>query len=130
MTSPHVTVIAEAGVNHNGSPEMALELVEAAAAAGADVVKFQTFRADKMIAASAPKARYQQETTGTGESQLEMVRRLELAPELHEILIERCGERGIEFLSTPDSESLALLERLGLRRLNVSRYSNASASAA
>ncbi len=120
MTSPHVTVIAEAGVNHDGSPEMALELVEAAAAAGADVVKFQTFRADKMIAASAPKARYQQETTGTGESQLEMVRHLELAPELHEILIERCGERGIEFLSTPfDSESLALLERLGLRRLKV-----------
>jgi sialic acid synthase SpsE len=105
-------IIAEAGVNHNGSIDMALELVERAADAGADFVKFQTFRAKELASASATKAGYQQRTTGAGESQLEMLQRLELSPENHHILIERCRERGIAFLSTPfDLGSLDFLTK-------------------
>ncbi len=114
-------VIAEAGVNHNGDLELARQLVDAAAEAGADCVKFQTFRADKLASASAPKAAYQQQTTGAGESQLEMLRRLELSPEAHRELKARCADRGIEFLSTPfDHDSLAFLAGdLGLDRLKL-----------
>lgn len=103
-------VIAEAGVNHNGSLQRALDLVDAAAAAGADIVKFQTFRAGRLASRSAPKADYQKRETGAAESQLDMLRTLELDEAAHRTLITRCAEKGIEFLSTPfDHESLNLL---------------------
>jgi N-acetylneuraminate synthase len=114
-------VIAEAGVNHNGSLDMALELVDAAARAGADAVKFQTFRASALVTRSVRKARYQQETTGGAEGQHEMLRRLELDEPAHVRLQQRAAERGIEFLSTPfDVQALAYLVDLGVRRIKVS----------
>lgn len=114
-------IIAEAGVNHNGSLDMALRLIDAAAEAGADIVKFQTFKSSSVIAASAPKAEYQKESTGASESQLEMVRKLELSEADHHRLAEHCAARGIEFLSTPfDFESAAfLVSRMGIRRMKI-----------
>lgn len=117
---PHTFVIAEAGVNHNGSIERAHQLVDAAADAGADAVKFQTFKADRLASAAAPKALYQARETGAGESQLQMLRALELSPDAHASLMAHCEERSIEFLSSPfDEESLALLVRLGVKRLKL-----------
>lgn len=108
-------IIAEAGVNHNGSLEMAFQLIDVAVAAGADAVKFQTFKAEKVIAVNAPKAGYQKETTGSDESQLEMVKKLELDETAHTRLHQYCQHKGIQFLSTPfDLESIDLLNRLGL----------------
>jgi N,N'-diacetyllegionaminate synthase len=108
-------IIAEAGVNHNGSLEMAFQLIDVAVAAGADAVKFQTFKAEKVIAVHAPKAGYQKETTGSDESQLEMVKKLELDETAHIQLYQHCQHKGIQFLSTPfDLESIDLLTRLGL----------------
>lgn len=119
-STKRVFVIAEAGVNHNGSLDLALKLVDAAAAAGADAVKFQTFKAVALAASNAPKANYQKETTGGGESQLEMLRRLELDVDAHHTLIERCRERGIAFLSSPfDPESTDLLVSLGLKTFKI-----------
>ena len=107
-------IIAEAGVNHNGSVEMALRLIDAACAAGADAVKFQTFKADKIIAVTASKADYQKDATGSDESQLEMVKKLELDETAHTRLHQYCRRKGIQFLSTPfDLESIDLLHRLG-----------------
>ena len=116
-----VYVIAEAGVNHNGELGMALELVEAAAAAGADAVKFQTFKAEHVISSAAPKAAYQQRTTDASESQLDMVRKLELDAEAHRTLVEHCQARDIDFLSTPfDLPSIDLLVgELGLEVLKI-----------
>jgi N-acetylneuraminate synthase len=120
-TRDRVFIIAEAGVNHNGSLPMAKELVDAAATAGADAVKFQTFKAGHLASGVAPKAGYQVRTTGASESQLEMLRRLELDAESHRELITHCGNKGIEFLSSPfDHESLDLLAlTLDLRLLKL-----------
>ncbi|BDU75233.1 N-acetylneuraminate synthase [Mesoterricola sediminis] len=113
-------VIAEAGVNHGGRLDQALALVDAAAEAGADAVKFQTFRADRLVTAEAPKARYQARNTGDEGGQLPMLRALELDEATHRALQARCRERGILFLSTPFEETSAdLLERLDLPAFKV-----------
>lgn len=105
-----VLVIAEAGVNHNGDLGRALDLIDVAADAGADAVKFQTFRSEAVISGRAPKAAYQVATTGAEESQLDMVRKLELDHAAHRKLVERCAQRGIRFLSTPfDADSADFL---------------------
>ena len=119
MTYSRVVIIAEAGVNHNGSLQTALDLVDAAAEAGADVVKFQTFKADALASTSAPKAAYQVGRTGNEESQLEMLRRLELPAETHRAIIAHCAQKRIRFLfSAFDLDSLALLvDEFGLEEL-------------
>jgi N-acetylneuraminate synthase len=114
-------IIAEAGVNHNGSIDMAKQLIDVAAGAGADAVKFQTFKAEKSISKYAPKADYQKKTTAETESQLDMVKKLELSEADHYTLIKHCQTRNIEFLSTPfDFESIDLLARkLNLQHLKI-----------
>lgn len=113
-------IIAEAGVNHNGSLELAKQLVASAAAAGVDLVKFQSFLTSKIIARNAPKAQYQKETTGTEESQYEMVQKLELARSAHEVLIEECRRHGIGFFSTAfDTDSFDMLVDLGLEQVKI-----------
>lgn len=113
-------IIAEAGVNHNGSLEMARQLVASAAAAGADLVKFQSFVTSKIISREAPKAEYQKGTTGAEESQYEMVRKLELSRADHEVLIEECRRHGIGFLSTAfDIESFDMLVDLGINQVKI-----------
>ena len=112
-------VIAEAGVNHNGSRELALELVNVAAKAGADAVKFQTFKADSLVNKVAVKAQYQSDNTGEG-SQLDMLKKLEMSVELHHELIQRCRELNLEFMSTAfDEESLDFLIANGMKRVKV-----------
>jgi len=107
-------IIAEAGVNHNGDIKLAKKLIAAAAAAGADLVKFQTFTAKNLVSASAPKAEYQKKTTESNESQLEMIQKLELSREDHTVLIEACRVNGIGFFSTAfDFQSFDLLMELG-----------------
>jgi N,N'-diacetyllegionaminate synthase len=110
-----VFVIAEAGVNHNGNLQLAKQLVDVAAQADADAVKFQSFRAEEVVSMGAPKAGYQIETTGARESQFDMIKRLELSADAHRELIGHCRLRGIQFLSTPfDFDSADLLETLGV----------------
>jgi N-acetylneuraminate synthase len=118
MTMP-AFIIAEAGVNHNGDMELARRLIDTAAHAGADAVKFQSFRAGALASGSAPKADYQTRTTGASEGQLEMLRKLELSIADHEMLIAHAKARGIAFLSSPfDAASLELLTgRLGLETI-------------
>ncbi len=108
-------IIAEAGVNHNGSLSIAKKMVEKAAKAGADAVKFQTFKARDLVSKIAPKAEYQLKTTNSSESQFEMIKRLELDRDMHEILIEHCEKNSIMFLSSPfDLKGIDLLEKLNL----------------
>jgi len=110
-----IYVIAEAGVNHNGSVELAKKLIEAAAEAGADCVKFQTFKASALVSADAPKAEYQNRNDQSSENQLEMLQKLELNFDDFAELKVYCGEKGIDFLSTPfDLESLRFLDELGI----------------
>jgi N,N'-diacetyllegionaminate synthase len=107
-------VIAEAGVNHNGNLELAKQLIDAAALAGADLVKFQTFSANRQVTRTAKKADYQTQTTDSTETQHEMLRRLELTAEMHKELITHCEARNIGFFSTGfDIESVNLLVSLG-----------------
>ncbi|EIJ40972.1 N-acetylneuraminate synthase [Beggiatoa alba B18LD] len=116
-------IIAEAGVNHNGSLDMALRLIDVAVDAGADAVKFQTFKAEKIVTQSAPKAIYQQETTDAAESQFAMIKKLELSEADHLQLMQHCQQQGITFLSTPfDEESVDLL----VNRLQISCLKMAS----
>lgn len=111
----HVYVIAEAGVNHNGQREQAFALVDQAAAAGADAVKFQTFDATRLASRLAPKAAYQKQSTDAAESQVDMLRKLELPYAWHAELQAHARERGIEFLSTAfDVASLDFLCGLGM----------------
>jgi len=116
-----VFIIAEAGVNHNGSVEMARKLVDAAAVAGADAVKFQTFSARKLVSRLAAKAEYQVTNTGNNESQLQMLEKLELDANEHRQLARHCSDCGIEFMSTAfDEESLDfLIGDIGISRVKI-----------
>lgn len=111
----HTIIIAEIGVNHDGSVDTACRMIREAAEAGADYVKFQTFRSESLVCASASRAEYQQRNCGGEESQLQMLRRYELTANDFSILAEECRRRGIGFLSSAfDMESIALLESFGM----------------
>jgi len=113
-------IIAEAGVNHNGEINQALRLIDAAVEAGADAVKFQTFIAEEVVSASLAKAKYQQQTTGAEESQLTMVKGLQLSKAHFETLFAYCQKKGIVFLSSPfDQDSVEFLHMLGLQTLKI-----------
>ncbi|RMF12238.1 MAG: N-acetylneuraminate synthase [Alphaproteobacteria bacterium] len=116
-----VTIIGEAGVNHNGSLDLAFQLVEAGLEAGVDVIKFQTFKAEKLVTRTAEKAEYQKAATGSGESQFDMLKRLELSYSDFTQLADFCRTKGIEFLSTAfDTDSLDfLVHTLGQKRLKI-----------
>lgn len=112
-------IIAEAGVNHNGSLKMALELVEQSAALGANAIKFQSFKADQLVTPDAHKAVYQEKMTGPG-TQWEMLKQLELSVEQHDILFQHCKQHQIEFMSTPfDVESAQFLFSLGMQKFKI-----------
>jgi N,N'-diacetyllegionaminate synthase len=115
MHKKPVLIIAEAGVNHNGDMLTAKKLIDTAAEAGADIVKFQTFKADNLVSKKAPKASYQLKTTQKAESQWEMIHKLELNLKMHHELMKHCAKRKIQFLSTPfDLNSIDLLASLGI----------------
>lgn len=108
-------IIAEAGVNHNGSIELAKKLIDKAVEAGVDAVKFQTFKSEKLVSRNAEKAEYQKKSTSKEESQFDMLKKLELDVESHNVLMNYCKDKGIMFLSTAfDLESIDLLNDLGL----------------
>jgi len=111
-----VLIIAEAGVNHNGNLENAFKLIDAAVDAGVDYVKFQTFKSENLVSKSAKKADYQIQNTGNStDSQYEMLKKLELSHENHELLIDYCKQKNIQFFSTAfDLDSLAYLKEIGL----------------
>jgi N,N'-diacetyllegionaminate synthase len=120
LSNGKTLIIAEAGVNHNGDIELAKRLIDVAADAGADIVKFQTFSADRLVTKSAAKADYQVASTDAEESQYEMLRRLELSSATHEILMEHCAKRNIEFMSTAfDEQSVDLLNGYGLNLFKI-----------
>ncbi len=110
-----VFIIAEAGVNHNGSIEIAKKLIDVASMSGADAVKFQTFKAKTLVTKNTPKARYQIENTNNIETQFDMIKKLELDINTHKELISYCNNKNIIFLSTPfDQDSIELLNDIGL----------------
>ena len=113
--SSKVFIISEAGVNHNGSLDLAKKLIDVASESGADAVKFQTFKAEKLVSKNAQKADYQKQTTNKTESQFDMIKKLELDMDTHKELIAYCETKNIMFLSTPfDHDSIELLNDLGL----------------
>ena len=114
-------IIAEAGVNHNGDIEIAKKMIDVASAAGADAVKFQTFKAERIVSINAPKAEYQIENTNNTESQYQMLKKLEIDKETHLELMEYCREKNIMFLSTPfEIESVHMLVELGKKKVILS----------
>jgi len=116
-----IFIIAEAGVNHNGSIALAKQLIDTAAKAHADAVKFQTFIAEEVISTDAPKAEYQKQTTDAFESQLNMIKKLELSKEDHQELMAYANHKNIMFLSTPfDDKSVDLLVKLGVSLIKIS----------
>lgn len=113
-------IIAEAGVNHNGSIKLAKKLIDVAKDCGADAVKFQTFTAEKLVRFNAEKANYQKETSGEDETQFNMIKKLELDVKTHKELINYCSKKGIIFLSSPfDLDSVDLLAKLGLEIIKI-----------
>ena len=113
-------IIAEAGINHNGSLKIAKKLVDEAKKAGADIVKFQTFNPDKLVTRSAIKAKYQLKYTSKKETQYQMLKKLMLTTKMHKELIKYCKKKKIEFLSTAfDNESLKMLIKLGIKRIKI-----------
>lgn len=115
-----VFIIAEAGVNHNGDIGLAKKLIDVASSAGADAVKFQTFKAEKIVSKNSKKADYQKDSTDENESQFEMLKKLELSEGDHRELIDYCSEKNIVFMSTPfDIESVNFLDRLGLMTFKI-----------
>ena len=116
----HTLIIAEAGVNHNGDMELAKRLIDIAADAGADLVKFQTFTVERLASQSAPKADYQNQTTDRVESQFAMLKQLELSMQMHEVLFAHCQQRNVGFFSTGfDIQSLDYLASLGAERFKI-----------
>ena len=116
MTLNKVFIIAEAGVNHNGSIDLAKRLIEVAVNSGANAVKFQTFKAENLVVKNTQKADYQKQTSDASESQFDMIKKLELDVDTHKELMTYCQAKGIIFLSTPfDHESIELLSNLGLK---------------
>lgn len=115
-----VFIIAEAGVNHNGDIKIAKRLIDAAVGAGADAVKFQTFKAENLVCKTAQKAEYQMKTTNQSETQYDMLGKLELTEQMHKELMEYCMKKNILFLSTPfDVESIKLLSGLGMQTFKI-----------
>ena len=115
MNNQSTIIIAEAGVNHNGSIELAEKLIDVAVESGSDFVKFQTFKAETLVTQTADKAEYQKEITDTDETQFEMIKKLELDRNAHETLIEYCKQKDIQFLSTAfDHDSIDLLDQLNM----------------
>ena len=116
-----VFIIAEAGVNHNGDISIAKKMIDEAKAAGAGAIKFQAFRAENIVVKEAVKAEYQIKNTGNSESQLDMLKRLELSQEDFRALMTYCNKKGIMFMATPfDCESVELLDRLGMEVFKIS----------
>lgn len=115
-----VLIIAEAGVNHNGSIKIAKQLIDVAADAGVDYIKFQTFKTEKLVSKTAPKADYQIQNTGNDNSQYNMLKRLELSENDHWELIDYCNKRNVKFFSTAfDIDSVSFLYRLGLSQWKI-----------
>ena len=115
-----VYIIAEAGVNHNGKLDLALQLVDIAKESGADAIKFQTFKANKLASKEADKAKYQKETTDSSESQVDMLKRLELSYDEFKKVKDYCTEKKIEFISTPfDLESADFLNELNVNTYKI-----------
>lgn len=120
MKQNKVFIIAEAGVNHNGSIELAKKLINVASECGADAVKFQTFKAENLATKYAPKANYQKYTTSKSDTQYKMLKKLELSGSMHLALIKHCKKKKILFLSSPfDNQSIDLLDKLGLKILKI-----------
>ena len=121
IDTDHIFIIAEAGVNHNGSIELAKQLIDVAAKSSADAVKFQTFVAEEVVSTDAPKAEYQKQTTDASESQLDMIKKLELSKDDHQELMDYAINKNILFLSTPfDNRSVDRLVELGVPLIKIS----------